>query len=249
LKLHCFYIILFVILFCVNINAQNKTTNRFEHQLELGYNYGKFFGNYSEFNGIGFLQKWDFRAFELKNIYQIFRRLNYTNLFYSYKLIINNKHCFKINKMVYNSHSGRLPNIKIGFSGFYGEVLSLGYGRNFNYKKLNTTLFLQLSQRTGTEYALLGFLSNHPLNAELKYNSYGIALGSDIDFFITKNLGLGVNINYYYFPNETNKLEGDDVQYVDPSIIENYKPLSEFIFLNFKIAYKFALPKFGKKKS
>jgi hypothetical protein len=237
-----------VVLFCVKLNAQNKTTNHFEHQFELGYNYGNFFGNYSEFNGIGFLQIWDFKAIELLNIQKIFRRLNYTNLFYSYKIIINNKHCFKINKMVYNAYSGQLNNINIGFSDFDVELLNMGYGRNFNFKKINATMFLQLSQRTGTEYALLGFLSNHPLNAELKYNSYGIALGTDFDFFITKNLGLGLNINYYNYPFETNKLEGDDVQYVDPSIIENYKPMQEFVFINFKLAYKFALPKFGKRK-
>lgn len=217
-----------------------------QHQLDFGVNYGLFSGNRSQFSGIGWLQRWDFKREELFSPYQTLNRLNYTNIYFAYKLVINEKHYLKLSREVFGSEIYPALN-KIGITGFGIKLISLGYGYNLPLKKIKTTLFVQVNKRTGMEGAQIGHDGYHGFWADLRYDSYGMSLGTDLEYFFTKNFGFGANIYYYSFPFETNKLEGLDVQYVDKTIIDSYKPISNFFLINFKVAYKFSLPKFGKK--
>jgi len=217
-----------------------------QHQLDFGVNYGLFSGNRSQFTGIGWLQHWDFKREELLTPYRTLNRLNYTNIYWAYKLMINEKHNIKFSKVIFASDWLSPPNNK-GLIGFGIYIYSLGYGYQLPFKKIKTILFAQLNKRTGMEGAKIGHDGYHGYYADLKYDSYGLSLGADLEYFFTKNFGFGANIYFYSFPFETNKLEGLDVQYVDKNIIDSYKPISNFFLINFKIAYKFSLPKFGKK--
>jgi hypothetical protein len=218
-----------------------------QHQLDFGINYGLFLGNRSQFTGIGALQHWDFKRQELLTPYLTLNKLNYTNIYWAYKLIINEKHNIKFSRVLLVSDWLSPANNK-GLIGFGIYMYNLGYGYQLPFKKIKTTLFVQVNKRTGMEGAKIGHDGYHGYYADLKYDSYGISLGTDLEYFFTKNFGLGANIYYYYFPFETNKLAGDDVQYVDKNIIDSYRPINDFFLINFKVAYKFSLPKFGKKK-
>ncbi len=243
------YILLFFVIAAIlrvkPLRAQPKP-KFLQHQLDFGVNYGLFLGNRSQFTGIGWLQRWDFKRQELLYPNRIFRTLNYTNIYLAYKLILHEKHCLKLSREVFGSEIYPVLN-KIGINGFHIELLSLGYGYSLPLKKIKTTLFAQVNKRIGLEGAQIGHDGYHGLYADLKYDSYGMSLGTDLEYFFTKNFGLGANIYYYNFPFETNKLEGNDVQYVDKNIIDSYRPINDFFLINFKVAYKFSLPKFSKK--
>jgi hypothetical protein len=246
------YILLLVTILVLLINKEldaqiNAKSKLFQNQIDFGINYGLFSGNRDVFNGIGWLQRWDFKREELWYPYQNLRRLNYTNIYLSYKFILKEKHYFKLSREVFSS-DGKIQFNKTGIIGFHIDLTSFGYGYNLPTKKIKTTLFLQVNKRTGLEVVKIGYDGYHTLKADLNYNSYGISTGAELEYFFTKNLGLGANIYYYYFPNETNKLEGKDVQYVDKMIIDSYKPINDFFLINFKLAYKFSFPKFKKNK-
>lgn len=244
---HSNYILLFLVVATVLSGKPLRAQPKFlQHQLDFGVSYGLFLGNRSQFTGIGWLQRWDFKRDELLSPYQTLNRLNYTNIYLAYKLILHEKHYLKLSREVFGSEIYPELN-KIGINGFHIELLSLGYGYSLPLKKIKTTLFVQVNKRTGMEGAKIGHDGYHSLYADLKYDSYGMSLGTDLEYFFTKNFALGANIYYYYFPFETNKLAGENVQYVDKNIIDSYKPISNFFLINFKVAYKFSLPKFGKK--
>ena len=222
------------------ITAQNISKSKFKHQFDIGLNNGFFFGNSSGFNGLGSVA---FPQVDFSN--DIWRKnkegeeYKILNILFDYKLIFNEKHYFKIAKNTFSSS----PNIYFkdeGTIGFHADIYSLGYGYNILNKKINFTIFGQICNRKGVEAAhinvdgLQGYLPS-----TLDYNSIGIATGSDLSYFFTKNFAIGTDFYFYYFPIETNKIGVKGYPNIDPVIFKNYKPIDYFMFISLKLAYKF----------
>ncbi len=75
--------------------------------------------------------------------------------------------------------------------------------------------------------------------ARLKYNSIGFSPNAEIEYFITKHFGLGVNLNMNYYPFESSKLKGDGTDQPEPFFVQTYKPNNLNFTATFKLAYKF----------
>lgn len=214
--------------------------------MEYGTNYTQYFGNRSELSGMG-------NAYEKSNtykhwyLYENFKLFWRDNTYRCYKAIINDKHLIKFS---YETNVSNYMTIKSnqGILGNFFYMKSLGYGYIIPFKKIHTSLIGQISERTGGETAIIGNSGYHAYKADLDYDSYGLGLGAECEYFFTKNFSIGANLYYHTFPFEDAKLYGEDVQYVDKSIIDAYKPITNFVNINFRLAYKFSFPSFKKKE-
>jgi hypothetical protein len=195
-------------------------------------------GNKSNLEGFGIL----FNDFKQSNF-------RYNN-FLCYKAIISEKHTIKIDlfeNMLNSKRTAKINEMVIS----YFNVSSFGYGYLIWDKKIDITLLGQLSYRSGSEMVILVDNTIYDFDnfAFFLYNSYGFSTGLDIEYFFTKNIALGTNIYYYNFPFETNKLSGSNVEITHPDFVKTYRPVSDFLNINFKLAYKFSFPKFKKKNN
>lgn len=228
---------------------ENKNKLSFKNQLEYGANYTQHFGDRSELSGMGHAYYYS-RRYPDWDLYNIFKQFWQYNTYLCYKAIINEKHLIKFS---YETNASGPVNFRttpfIADNSFY--MKSLGYGYIFTLKKFRFSLVSQISQRTGSESVIIdqggGFENYYIYTADLNYNSYGLGLGTECEYFFTKNLSIGANVYYFTFPFEEAKLHGDDLQYVDKSVIDNYKPITHFMNINFRLAYQFSFPSFKKK--
>ncbi len=227
--------------------GQNKKFKVFQNQIEVGFNYTKQFSNRDVVSGIGYL-------ISTGNKYEQTDRLKWNyNRYFGYKVIFFEKH---IIKLCYEDNGGDInPYIPtfVGFWGYYMYIKSIGYGYILPINKFNITIIGQLCNRTGVENVQFwngngNYLYNYK-NATLDYNSYGSKLGIDFEYFFTKNFAIGANFSYYYLSNDEAKLTGDDIETINPNLIKIYKPISEFVNINVKLAYRFSLPKINFKKT
>lgn len=238
---------LFILIPCALLRAQGNDTPKikFQNQIELGFNYALFFGNRSELSGLG-------NAYHNSNTYQqwyLYENFKYfwrDNTYRSYKAIINEKHLIKFSYEAYASNYINAGLYQTGIIAGGFEMKSLGYGYIIPFKKFRISLVGEISQRKGGELISFGYDGFHDYLAHLDYNSYGVGLGVECEYFFTKNFSIGSNIYYFNFPFEDARPYGDDVQYVDKSIVDAYKPITDFFNINFRLAYKFSFPKFKK---
>jgi hypothetical protein len=84
---------------------------------------------------------------------------------------------------------------------------------------------------------------SEPLTAQLEYNSIGFSPNAEIEYFITKHFGVGLNFNLNYYPFESSKLIGNGKDQPDPFFVQTYKPNDLSFTATFKLAYKFNLNK------
>ena len=118
----------------------------------------------------------------------------------------------------------------------------------FPFKIFIFSIGVQLSYRGGGEAAVFGYRDptsplSEPVEARLEYNSIGFVPNAEIEYFITKNFGLGVNLNFNYYPFENAKLKGEGTNQPDPLYVQIYKPNNLNFTTTFKMAYKFSFSK------
>jgi hypothetical protein len=127
----------------------------------------------------------------------------------------------------------------------------LGYSYILPFKKILLSIGGQISYRyDGGEFDVFGYRDltsplSEPVIATLNYNSIGFSPNAEIEYFFTKNFGLGVNLNLNYYPFENAKLKGDGTNEPDPLYVQIYKPNNLNFTTTFKVACRFGL---GKKK-
>jgi hypothetical protein len=96
-----------------------------------------------------------------------------------------------------------VPNF-VGFWSCYMYLKSIGYGYILPTKYINISILGHICHRTGIENVQFwngnGLYIHNYKNAWLDYDSYGIKLGIDAEYFFNKNIGIGTNISYYCFP-------------------------------------------------
>jgi hypothetical protein len=225
----------FIIIFWAQIVcAQNKPKIKLEHQLEYGINYYNFLNINTNINGLG--------LFYLNGY-------NWTsNYYFGYKTIINKKHNFKFNNMYFESLVMGAPNSNSGLTGISNITLNVGYAYQLPLKKIAFSLGANLSYRyDGSETVVYAFTQNpnfkEGVRASIYYNSVGFSPNAEIEYFITKNFGIGVNLNLNYYPFENAKLKGDGTNEPDPLYVEMYKPNNLNFNATFKLAYKFSFTK------
>jgi hypothetical protein len=73
--------------------------------------------------------------------------------------------------------------------------------------------------------------------------SIGFSTNAELEYFITKHFGLGVNLNMNYYPFENGKLTGLGTDQPDPFFVQTYKSNDLNFTATFKLAYKFNLNK------
>jgi len=218
-------------------SAQIKPHRTLEHQLEYGVNYVIFLNQNSNFNGWG-------------GIYMngLFLKHNYC---IGYKTIFNKKHIIKLNKTIFIALMNGTPNSPTYLSGLAYNSFNLGYAYILPINSINDltlSLGTNLSYRyEGSELVVFAHTQNtylfEPLFAYLEYNSIGISPNAEIEYFFTKHIGLGVNLNLNYYPFEHDKLKGDGVDEPDPFYVQTYKPQNLNFTSTFKLAYKFSFKK------
>lgn len=217
------------------ICAQTNTNKKLTHQLEYGVNYVNFFNQNTNLNGLGLFYSDGF-----------YFRCNY---FFGYKATLNHKHSIKVNFTNFESKSSYRDFPYVGIVGLSYNTLNLGYGYTFPFKVFSVFLGGQLSYRyAGGEAAVFGYRNptsqlSEPVVARLEYNSIGFSPNAEIEYFITKNFGLGVNLNLNYYPFENAKLKGDGTDEPGPMFVEIYKPNNLNFTTTFKMAYKFSFSK------
>jgi len=243
------YLLFALVLFFANsVYCQHKKTKIFQNQIELGFNYTKQFNKRDIASGIGSLITTGNKYAQTGGL-----RWDY-NRYLSYKAILFERHILKIS---YEDNGGEIDPFVPNFVGFWSYEMylkSIGYGYILPTKYINISLLGHICHRTGIENVQFyngnwngQYIYNY-LNSWLRYNSYGVKLGIDAEYFLNKNIGIGTNISYYYFPNEEAKLYGNDIETINPNMQKTYKPIGEFVNINFKIAYRFSLPKINFKR-
>jgi len=215
--------------------AQMKNSKTLTHQLEYGINYMNFLDQNIGLNGTGYLYNPDFN---LK-----------PNYHFGYRMIINNKHGIRlsIEKFISNSRNPDFP--YLGLVGLSFNKLSLGYSYVFPFKVFFVSLGGNFSYRfAGGEAAVFGYRDptsplSEPMEARLQYNSIGFSPNVELEYFLTKHFGFGVNFNLNYYPFENAKLKGDGTNEPDPLYVQIYKPNNLNFTTTFKLAYKFSFSK------
>ncbi|MFA9214371.1 MAG: hypothetical protein ACEQSR_11080 [Candidatus Methylacidiphilales bacterium] len=204
------------------VYAQINTKNKVLHQVELGINHANFLTKNPNFNNV-------ISGYHL-----------------GYKVLFKN-HAIKIH-LAYNLSSliyPKTPNLGVIAMDF--RTFNFGYNYIFPFKLFSVDVGCQISYRyEGGEAAVYGYRNptsplSEPVEARLKYNSIGFSPNAEIEYFITKNFGLGVNLNYYPFENA--KLKGDGTNEPDPLYVQIYKPNNLNFTSTFKLAYKFSFSK------
>jgi len=223
------------LLFSFQLFAQPKTKKRdFKTQLETGLNYSDFLGKAPRLNGFGRVAYQQPSTFKIR-----------PNLFLGVKGIVNNKHCVKISYSRFESSFVNFQETGLYFVTY--KMFGLGYGYKLPLKPLSITLSAMLQYRAGfynMEYVIFEYPhweESFPKAATyLRTNIIGFSPGVDIDYFFTKNIGLGLSSNYNYFPSA--KSEAGYASNYPPKLedVASYKPIKEFVTLNFKLLYKFS---------
>jgi len=218
-------LLILILIWAQVICAQINTKNKVLHQVELGVNQANFLTRNPNFNN-------------LISGYHI-----------GYKTIFNNRHIIKIHlahnlsNLIYPK-SPELGTIAMSFRSF-----NVGYGYILPFKVFLITLGGQISYRYEEgETAVYGYRNptlplSEPMEARLKYNSIGFSPNIELEYFITKHFGFGVNLNLNYYPFENSKLKGDGFNEPDPLFVETYKPNNLNLTATFKLAYKFSFKK------
>lgn len=236
-----YFLIISIFQFCAfSLNAQNWISKVFgdKNQIEFGisnvsYPNSKFDDNFKFYENY------------LKPGYSNMRRHNY---YFGYNRIINSKYLLGVNFI-----SSLTPNTKEFSEIAIGEILgtdnkqlNFNFGYLFSYRKINIIPTAQISYRYGgSQSVIFGFrdpsgILTEPLFAHLEYNSVGGSIGIDINYFFSKNVGLGFKTSYNFYPFENAKLSaGESIDQPDPFLVETHKPLNQMLILNFKIVTRF----------
>ncbi len=221
------YLTILLTVYALGINAQSIQQKLFggKNRIEVGNTYANFFKN-DRFN-------------KNKNVR--------VQAYFGYTRIIKKTHLISLNFRLYEAYFKNNYSIGEVESSFF-DVVGIQYGRKFNYKQIEIIPFAGINYRYfGLESAIFGYRDPvnkfEPLFADLKYNSVGGSVGLDANYYIFKNLGVGVKYYYANFPFENGKLiAGGDASRGDQpsqSIIENYKPITEMFNLHLKLIGRF----------
>jgi hypothetical protein len=214
-----------------NLNAQGWKSKVFgnKNQFEFGIN-RTYYPN-SKFDDHG-----NFRI----SYYTSYRYFINANYFVGYTRTIGKDYTISLDLM-----RGFTPNSK-GNAAAIGEILgarykmfNIGFGKQFNFAKLQFHPKMYLSYRyDGHQYTIFGYRAPpfEPLFADLWYNSVGISIGTDINYFFHKHFGVGLKTSYNFYPFEKAKLSaGQSIDQPDPLLVATHKPLNQMVILNFKI--------------
>jgi hypothetical protein len=221
-----FILLIITFIWAQVVCAQIDLSKKFTHQFELGINYVDFFTKNKNLNSIA-------SSFTL-----------------GYKSIIKEKHEIKFVLMGISSNLSYPITPNLGL--FATSFISINLGYSFVLKPIKVikvSLGGQLSYRfAGGEAAVFGYRDptsplSEPVEARLEYNSIGFSPNAELEYFITKNFGLGVNLNLNYYPFENAKLKGDGTNEPDPLYVQIYKPNNLNFTTTFKLAYKFSFSK------
>lgn len=219
-------LLLFMITFSIYqiSNAQGNGSIKTENQIELGLNYVDFLSQHSKLN----------------------RPLSGYSI--GYKITIKNKHSIKLGIDYCNSALKYPKYPDLGTIALSFGCFGVGYSYTPYFKVLKISLGGKLCYRyMGGETAVFGYRSppplTEPVEARLEYNSIGFSPNTEIEFFFTKHLGLGINLNLNYYPFENAKLKGDGTNQPDPFYVQIYKPNNLNFIATFKLAYRFKLGK------
>jgi len=218
----------------------NNYKHKFVNQVEYGINFMHLYNNFNDnYDATGDLLR--YKSTILWN----------TNFFLGYKFIIKNKHIIKLSSSVFQATITSLKNnsndYKISFSSnFY----SLGYGYKLPIKKVTLAIFGLLNYRKETgEGALVNYYQGQLLSegtyAFLDYNSlWGFGTGFELEYFFSKNIGIGLNSFLNVFPNENASFYLDQLNGYKASNEFNSRNLPNSYFINstMKLIYKFKLP-------
>ena len=230
MKKNIYFLVILLGKFC-ELYAQDKLeSSKFQHQIDVGINYSKYFDTRKNYSGFGI---------------DLSRKEGGRSSFFAYKLIINNKHIFKLATAECSSNDWNILYNNYALINTYSKILDFGYGYHIPIKKVNVTVFCNLSYRYGGNEFIqiynpdIDWVTNN-------YNSMGCSTNLDFEFFFTKNLAAGINLCYYMFPFESSKIN-IDANKVDGNIFNDFKPINNFFNITFKLAYKFNFSKFNKK--
>lgn len=232
-------LILLLNFFDINSFAKDKP-KKFINQLEFGFNYMNYYNNNPNTNGWGQIKE--------GNSYYI----NSTCIL-SYQLIFKEKHSFKIGISNFYSSIDYTYKINNRKSAYINCNILMGYNYNIYFKNfIIKPGFLFNYRYFGLEGAVGDYrsnVSNEASGVTLIYDSpLGGGIGIDLNYFLTKNIGLAISTYVNYFPFENAKF------YTDNSISPEFKkwaseqkPNNFYVITSLSLAYKFALPKFNKK--
>jgi hypothetical protein len=228
-----------VVLFCVKLNAQNKNLKPFINQLEFGFNYMHYYNNNPNTSGWGQIKE--------GNSYYI----NSTCIL-SYQLIYKEKHSFKIGLSNFYSSIDYTYKVNNRKSSFINNNILIGYNYNIYFKNFIIKPGILFNyRRLGAEAAVGDYRSNGSGEASLISLEYeaplGGGIGLDLNYFITKNIGFSLSTYVNYFPFENAKFYADNsISSAFKQWASEQKPNNFYVITSLSLAYKFALPKFGK---
>lgn len=205
-----------VILSCaLHADAQlKKSLSNFRFQVELGKIYSDFREKPISVDGFGLgtVNHYSNNKF----IKQTYINYPFSSSYLGIKCIVNTKHIFMFQGARFASEEwmGQNTYPETGIAGISYSVLSLGYGYLIPLKKIRVIMNGLVSYRkNGTEVYTIGYMGSstqlsEPLYGYISYTKpWGATVGGEVEFFVTKNFGLGVNLSYSCFPFEHGKIE------------------------------------------
>ncbi len=209
-----------------NVCAQHNsftTKSKWRFQIETGLNYSHFLDKNTQLSGVYF---------------ELFKAPR----FWGVKGTYNKTHSVIFNSMLYAKRINIRP--QLGQDYIWHKIHTLGYGYTINQKKINVIVTAQLCYRTGLERYTHDYYYTHVLTSGIVYNKpWGVNIGVQAEYFITNNIGIGLNAGYYLFPFENTKLSGADVEQINPGLVARTSPNKEIFISSLKLFYNFALPK------
>jgi hypothetical protein len=258
--------LLFVIFtLCLNLLSgqalKDSIKNSPRNQLDVGVNFSYFFDGYR------CPIKMD-RSYELLS--SEFERRPYNALFalyMCYKRMINTKLFILVSQQPFDpgygwfqNHPGEYLKGDLTWRAGYTSY-GIGGGRIFKKDNFQAALSLQLiyalnyfrgGRSVFWEYSGDSWpLFERHIPCVLRYYDkygYGIAPGAETNYFLNKNIGIGVNFNLNYFPFATSRFENADIYITDPyteeDIAKYNRPARLILGMNLKVVYRFRDPKF-----
>lgn len=165
----------------------------------------------------------------------------------SYKRLFSQRSYLVTEILSYSALVNPPEDLFIGLVGLSYRSASIGCGYYIHKKKYQTSVFANIPYRYwGGETLIVGYYNQgstglrEPAICWTPYNSIGIGVGTDLNYSLTKRLGIVMKAQFNYFPYDNKKI-------IDPPVLTNqqyisaYKQVNNLFLLGCKISYKFGI--------